>query len=539
MKKSIAWIMIVSIFTSHCTFYRLRLGDPKEYNVGLDDKKINNSRIFLHVGETYCELRNWRKTDNKIVGTVTSVNEETDFYYKKGLSKKNFSASKKIEHNLLQMHLFVPEAIYNENGTEITIDINDIERVHLLDKNGALTVFSFVATTAVSATAAISLFLAIACSCPHVYMNDGNNWHFTNSMFTGAMNPTLERFDYKKIPDFHSDSTSLSLELRNEEKEIQYTNTLKLVAIYHQKGEEIIANQKGEFTRVTSKRFAQSLTNDDGDLKNNFSSINSESYNFSSTDKDGMSNLHATFSTENLKSANLILSVKNPKWGGFVYHEFTKLFGDYFQKWVKSNTRKSKKQLYTNIRKAGILLAVEIKEGGKWKQIEDINLVGEAGFQKIAVEIPQKYLKHKSLTFRLRSGFQFWEINALALSETVTENLKIEELDAKIVSKETDLQSLIQSDDSEYLVHRQGEKPIMVNFSGLKTDSERTLFLKSKGYYKTIQNHLGQPEWKQLISINKFGGFSRFSKQKFEEWSLWKDMLTEIGLTEKLIEVKN
>jgi hypothetical protein len=63
--------------------------------------------------------------------------------------------------------------------------------------------------------------------------------------------------------------------------------------------------------------------------------------------------------------------------------------------------------------------------------------------------------------------------------------------------------------------------------------------LKSKGYYKTIQNNTGQPEWKQLLSINKYGGFSKFSKQKFEDWSQWKDMLTEIGLTEKLIEVKN
>lgn len=537
MKKSIAWIMVVSIFTTHCTFYRLRQGNPEEYNVGLDEKAINNSRIFLHIGDTYCELRNWKKIENKMVGTVTSVNTEADFYYKKALSLKNFSASPKIEHNLLQMHLFVSEAAYND--AEITINLDDIEKVHLLNKNGALTVFSFAATTAVSATAAISLFLAIACACPHVYINDGDNWHFTNSMFTGAMNPTLERFDYKRIPDFHPENTSLSLELRNEEKEIQFTNTLKLVAIYHQKGEEIIATQKGEFTRVSTKRYPQSVTNDDGDFNNNFLSANSESYTFNSTDKMGMSNLHATFSTENLKSANLILSVKNPKWGGFVYHEFTKLFGDYFQKWVKSNARKSKKQLYSNIRKAGILLAIQVKEDGKWKHIEDLNLVGEAGFQKIAVSIPQKYLKQNSLTIRLKSGFQFWEINELALSEKVSENLKIEELDAKIVSEGTDLQSLIQSDDSEYLVHRQGEKPITVNFSGLKTDAERTLFLKSKGYYQTIQNHTGQPEWKQLLSINKYGGFSKFSKQQFEDWSLWKDMLTEIGLTEKLIEVKN
>jgi hypothetical protein len=119
MKKSIAWLMIASILTTNCTFYRLRQGDPKDYNVGFEDENTNNSRIFLHVGDTYCELRNWKKTDNKIVGTVTSVNEEIDFYYKKGLSKKNFSASPKIEHNLLQMHLFVSEAIVFANDKSL------------------------------------------------------------------------------------------------------------------------------------------------------------------------------------------------------------------------------------------------------------------------------------------------------------------------------------------------------------------------------------------------------------------------------------
>jgi len=412
------------------------------------------------------------------------------------------------------------------------LNINQIEKIQLLDKNRGLTALSIGSTIVLGTAGAAGVFLLIACSCPHVYVQDGDHWHFSNAMFTGAMNTTLERYDYKKIPDFDPNQHICSIELRNEEQETQYTNLLKLIAVYHPKGEEVVVNQNGDFGLIKNLRFAKTAKNDDNVL---ISLRGEESYTFNSMNKEGFSNIYATFSTEGMHSANLVLGVKNPKWGGFVYQEFTALFGSYFQKWVESNAKKSKKSLHNNIRKSGIFLTIEVRDGKKWQRIEDIQLVGEAGFQKVAVSIPKKYLNKKDIEIRLRSGFNFWEINYLALSEKTSEGLVVEELSAHFPNQNMKSITILEKDDSQYLVHQQGEKPISVYFEGLKSAESRTLFLKSKGYYKTNHKFEGQTDWKKLMAINRTGGLSKFSKEKFDEWAVWELVLTDLGMKDSFL----
>jgi len=535
--KLIAWFLIPLMFFNSCTYYRLRQGSPKEYYVGLEESEMRASRVFVHIGDAYFELCNWKKTDDKITGTLSPVPPEIDFYYQMALSKRNFHASKNERYLIQQMHLFLP-SISIENK-EIRFSINQIEKIKLLDKNVGLTTLSWSVTGAVTITGAMTIFLLIACSCPHVYINDGQNWFFSNSMFTGAMNPTLERYDFKYIADFQPESPSLELEIRNEEKEIQFTNLLKLIAVYHKKGEEIISTSKGEFVSVIKTLQPNLLSSDNGNLRQDFFNDEDNSFGFDQLDKTAFSNLQAVFDVDNLENPHLILGLKNQKWGGYVYHEFTKLFGKNFQKWVYSNSKKNIKKLEKNMEKAGILLQVEVFENNKWKSIEKLKLVGEAKFEKIAIQIPKKYLKNKELKLRLRSGFKFWEINSLELASVNSDYISIDELDAKVVNSDNEIKSkALSAYDSNYLIHKEGDAPYTIKFEGIKTDSYRTLFLKSKGYYKTIQNFDGKPNWEELFVINKKGGLSKYSKGKYDEWSQLINTLTELGITER-INVKN
>lgn len=383
--RIISWLLLSIMLFNSCTYYRLRQGSPKKYYVGLEESEMKENRIFVHVGDAYFELNNWRKVDDKITGFISSVPPEIDLYYQRALAKKNFRITRGDRFKLFQLHLFLPELTFKE--TEISFDVSQIQEAQIIDYNYGLTTLSWVFSSAAIATASIGILLAIACSCPHIYLNDGQQWYFSNSMFTGAMNPTLERFDYKKISDGNPLSSELNLEIRNEEKEIQYTNLLKLVAVYHEKGEVIITTSTGDFVKIVNSRQPKSLSNDNGIMTNDFLTNESNSYSFNSTDKAGFSNLQATFESDDLKNPHLVLGLKNPKWGGFVYHEFKKLFGDYFQTWVHSNSKKTKNQLEKNMEKAGITFKVEVLEKGKWKTIDQINLVGEAKFEKIAIEI--------------------------------------------------------------------------------------------------------------------------------------------------------
>jgi hypothetical protein len=175
------------------------------------------------------------------------------------------------------------------------------------------------------------------------------------------------------------------------------------------------------------------------------------------------------------------------------------------------------------------------KENGKTLSI----LIGEAKFEKIGLEIPRKYLNDKELKIRLKSGFQFWELNHLSIAEKKNKTLTINEHDAQIINDSANLKSdALSKNDRNYVIHSEGEKPIQVCFSGLKSTENRSLFLKSKGYYKTVKTYEGSPQWKKLLAIQKDAGLSIYSKQKYEEWIEVIQLLSSLGLTEKIMESK-
>jgi hypothetical protein len=531
MKKLFLWtILICQLFTS-CHYYRLVEGNPKTHNVGLDNKTIASSKIFIHVGNALWELRNFRVIDNQFTGTPVVVSNEDIDFYKKSLLSRNFRVGKSEKFKLAQLHIFVNEIIYE--GEEMVFSKENIEIVQMLSKNKLLTTFTFVVGSAATAFGSLVIFLLIACNCPHVYINDGENWHFTNSLFTGALNSNLERFDYKKIPDFHKSNSNIRLEIRNEEQETQYINQLSLLAIYHKEGQEVLSDQYGNFSVVNNRTFPNLIKDDLGNTillsktKNSMSS-----YDFKTSDRSGFSNLYASFEKRPKQSTHLEISVKNTKWGAYVYNEFKKLFGDYYQKWVENNASKDVKELHQNMEKAGIFMKVEINENGKWKFLENINLIGEAGFQNILVRIPEPYRDQEKIEIRLRTGYHFWEIDNLSLVETNNEALQIEEYQAHVKGLNArEIEKQLAQNDGAYVIHEQNSPAIEVHFEGLNTDAFRTLFIKSKGYYKGNHIQSGKTQWQQLLSINRYGGFSKYSKDLHHQSMAWESVLNELGFS--------
>jgi hypothetical protein len=494
-------------------------------------KTMSSSKIYIHVGNAFWELQNFRKTGEEFTGTAQVASNDDVQIYNKALEKNNFRVERSDPLRINQIHFFVNELRYS--GEEMVFSKENIEKVQVLDKNKALTTFSFIAGTAASAFGAIVIFLLIACNCPHIYINDGLNWHFTNSLFTGALNQKLERFDFKRIPDFHKTNSDLHLEIRNEEQEIQYINQLSLIAVYHKLGQEILCDQEGNFFIVKNKLFPEALK-DDFDNTIDLSKINHSelSYSFKSSDHSGFSNLYGTFDNISKRYTHINMSVKNTRWGAFVYKEFTKLFGDNYQRWVQNNARKDLNELHTNMEKAGIFMRVEINDNGKWRFLENINLIGEAGFQNILITIPDCYQNHNEIKIRIRTGYHFWEINHLSLIETENDQLEIDEYHAQVIGENaSDYRKKLLENDGEYLIHHQGAQAIQVYFEGLQTEKPRTLFLKSKGYYKGTQIQTGKTQWGQLLSINREGGFSKFSKELYQESMAWESVLNELGFS--------
>ena len=59
---------------------------------------------------------------------------------------------------------------------------------------------------------------------------------------------------------------------------------------------------------------------------------------------------------------------------------------------------------------------------------------------------------------------------------------------------------------------------VIVNFkiNDPKPDSNRTFFLKNRGYYNYIRNYTGEPNFQKLKLFREAGAFTDFSKYEYE-----------------------
>jgi hypothetical protein len=224
----------------------------------------------------------------------------------------------------------------------------------------------------------------------------------------------------------------------------------------------------------------------------------------------------------------LIIRAKNNSWGAYVYHKFAELFGEKYDNWVSNNSSKNKAQLDKSLNKTGILMDVEVYHNKRWKKIDQLQLVGEKGFNNVAVKVPEEFLNDETLQIRLKAGFRFWEVDQVVLAETDSQGLEVEEYSA-VATNDAFLNAgdQIATNDDSYFIHQKGDAPLSLSFEGLKA-LPRTLFLKSKGYYRNHKSFEGKPDYLTLLGINRKGGLSAFSRAQFQEMMVLNRYFAEI-----------
>ena len=526
--KSICWLLIVAIFTSQCQMYHIREVNNDDFLRNPRNTQKLSYHLIVHVGNNMVEMVNPMMTENGLTGNTIPVSIQLASLYQYALNKPNFKANKQNRPYLNQLHLFVSEA--QSTDTKITLSYGDLEKVQILDKNIGLTTLSTIAITAPSLFIAFVGFLMIACNCPHAYVLNGNTWEYTNTLFTGAVHPELERYDIKHLADYRPESHSFLLQLKNEEDETQYTNELKLVAVYHPKGAKVVADQSGNYFAVQHSQAPYHVKNDEEEIASNLIAFDDdETFKFETSDKSDFSHLYASFKTKDMSNkSHLIIRAKNNSWGAYVYHKFAELFGEKYDNWVSNNSSKNKAQLDKSLNKTGILMDVEVYHNKRWKKIDQLQLVGEKGFNNIAVKVPEEFLNDETLQIRLKAGFRFWEVDQVVLAETDSQGLEVEEYSA-VATNDAFLNAgdQIATDDDSYFIHQKGDAPLSLSFEGLKA-LPRTLFLKSKGYYRNHKSFEGKPDYLTLLGINRKGGLSAFSRAQFQEMMVLNRYFAEI-----------
>ena len=339
--RIIAFFFLLPFVFTSCGFYHLKTRTVLNNNAQILLNENSYPFILVHVGDRYWQLKNPTINKDLVKGELIQVDSHVDFYYKLGLQRKNFTVQQSEVIYVNQIHLYL-DALETDS-VHVNFPIKNITDIKVLDKNRGLnTVGNLLIAGGVTA-AGIGVFLLIACSCPHNYTYDGEQYHYNNTLFTGATAPNLERHDYKSLPDYHPENASYKMLVKNEENELQFTNLMEMIIVKHSAEAEIATDQKGEVYTIKQRETAINVSSDNGtDVSAQLNETDDQAYLFDQIGENDFSHVFATFKVNEQKQhAKLIVRAKNSNWGGLVYHSFAELMGKNYDKWVKHNQKRT------------------------------------------------------------------------------------------------------------------------------------------------------------------------------------------------------
>ncbi|NOQ72540.1 MAG: hypothetical protein GQ574_11090 [Crocinitomix sp.] len=522
---SIFCVVIFCNLTVGCNYYRVRYGEVGEgaTTKTIDRNDYRNNYYVLHVGDAMWEIKNFDLANLVISGNLATFSGSQLKMYERMLDGAGKRVVKNETAYTYQIHVYADS--FSKDGEAVKIKEVDVTRIDIFDINQGLRAASVIGTGLLVGVGGLGLLIIVACAtaCPHVYVYNGETYYFNNSLFTGAVAPQLERDDFKLMPDYFTGSDKYQFYVKNEKEEEQYTNFLELMVVEHEKGTEVYPDQQGNINMVKAPIMPTTLKDDGGkDLTELVGYHDGRAFVFNNASDQDFSHVYAGFDLpENKANAKLVMQVKNTEWSGYVYHEFTKLFGSYYDNWVAKNQRKkSREEMEADQKKHGLPLVISVKKGDEWVDIEAIDLVGSISYNGLAVELPQELLNGDQLEVRIRSGFMFWKLDYLALDFSANDGYELQKLKPSIANgnRDKDFIDELSFDDESYMDHPLFGDSTYVEYHGLNvnTEKQRTLILHSKGYYIPLAEYDTKMDRKELAKFKADGELSRFSQELFE-----------------------
>jgi hypothetical protein len=524
---SLFTLLIFCNLITGCKYYLASAGNTNNNQATetIDKEGRYKSNYYvLHVGDALWEIDPIILKQNSLQGNLKMLDPEALRIFS-DMSRSSTGRVKRFDKIYVnQVHIYADK--FTKDGSNINIEEGDIKRVDVYENNTGKNIASVIGSSLLVAGGGLGILIALACAsaCPHIYVYDGNTYYFNNSIFTGAIAPQLERHDYKVMPDYFPDSESYNFYVINEKEENQFTNQLELIVIEHDKVIDVIADQQGKLYSISKKVEAISIMDDAGkDIKELAGFHDGRAFVYNSETENTFNHVYATFERPaDVSNAKIVLETKNTAWSGYVYHEFTQLFGSKYNKYTTKNQKKSsREEMLANQKAHGILQIVEIKnEQGEWVELDVIEMVGSVSYNSIAIDLDEKYITTDRIELRLTSGFMFWKLDYVGMDFSSQRDFTVQYLSPSIATGDdgTDYVAELSSDDQAYMNHPTNGDSTYVEYSNLASPSDlkRTIILHSKGYYIPTTNYSGKIQRKELVKFKNDGELSRYSKRLYD-----------------------
>lgn len=548
--KTVAWLTLVAMINA-CSVYRIKsvekIDDMRKHLVLTSD----NTVLYVHANGEIKELKNVERSGHEISGDLVIPDAKELSVYLDGMAQassdkkaefilprvKSSKASVSKEESMVeldrivksheklkvknQFHFHLSDAKVSSSG-HLTFNDSKVVKMEILEKTKAVDgkeIGSIIWKVFLALLLTFLLILIIvaivACNCPRIYLYNGHDWLYNNALFAGATNTSLERIDTKKLDDFTPKEKELSMEIRNEEAEVQYLNDLSLWAVMHQENERIVSDKQGNFYAVKEtlepRKVLDAVNNDRAAL---VQKADDKAYTFDQLSARAYQGLYTTFDGLNAqKDLRLILRVKNSEFAGVVNESVKKAMGSAYEDWASKNRTKSKETLDQAFEEKGAALSVLVKDGKHWIKVDQIEMVGNVAYHEVVIPVKKEFIHNGAVQLQFAAGFNLWSLDQIAVDQSPQVPLQAFKIKASTASLDgQERSSEILEKDKTYLTLRQGDA-VKVLFKDLPQEDgkKRSLFLQGQGYYIPAHEPTNKPYWSALMKLQQPYGISKFA----------------------------
>jgi hypothetical protein len=413
-----------------------------------------------------------------------------------------------------------------EDSIHLSIPISSITRVDLYEKNISKTTTNHILSTVAAVVIPVGIFVAvvaIACNCPQVYVYDGNQYQFKSGIFSGAIYSSLEKTDYLPLENLKDINGKYMFQVMNNQQEEQYINRLQLVSFHHDVSTQVLLDRNGNmhtYRDAVSPKMT-SLKNDVPGQVFKLRDGNNFMFDQKGDDNSRFGNVILSFDKpSDVHQAKLIVHAKNSMWAGYVFDEFSSLFGNQFQNFQLMQDRARPENLEQWQREQAIPLMVYVETNKGWELADYFPTTGNTSGRDMIMPLKIPESTQNKIRIKLESAFMFWELDFIAMDFSPDLDLRAEWLNVSVAinsNQATNEIARVISKDDQYSKLLQNEY-LNVEFNAqANISSENSYFLVSTGYYHSLKQYAGKADNSQLKHFKKPGAFSEFSEYKFDE----------------------
>jgi len=436
---------------------------------------------------------------------------------------------------LSEVHIFTADTSRVADTTSpYTLPLSDVKKIEIIEfdkkrTSGSITkaiVFTVLAAAlvvgiVVAATPAPAPPPTSSSSCPYISTFDGENYNLQGEIYSASIYKSLQKDDYLPL-QLKAVNGDYNIKISNELPEVQHTDFANLLVVEHDKNVKLLVNPDGRIFSISRPQPPETATlNNHIDVRNEL--LNEDNNNCVFKDDNGTrpaEDLFVSFKNESgSKTGKLILSGKTSAWVTYLFGEFTKGFGGYYNKWAKEQEKKPVAELEKWTNEQNIPLTVSLKTPDGWKEIQKLKAVGPILNRDMV--IPVDLPENGPAEFKISSGYLFWELDYAAIDYTRDSNFTVNRIKPyeAIDEKGANVLPAIAQPDNQYLVQPDIGNTTIVKYKSVepKEGMTQTFFLHSSGYYTHIRHYKGAPQTAFLKSFERPGALAAFSRQKFAD----------------------